>query len=91
MDEAVPRSECNRQRHHVDIKALTGGNQVTVDLIAGLLARATGVSGADTETPSIEFCRTATNTSEMLHRDYIVTSDGFHGSGRQAIPPAKTG
>jgi p-hydroxybenzoate 3-monooxygenase len=73
-------------------------HEVLKDLIAGLLdrggrivfgARVTAIHGADTETPSIEFCRDAANTSEMLHCDYIAATDGFHGPGRQAIPAAK--
>ena len=73
-------------------------HEVLKDLIAGLLARggeiifdarATGIYGVETETPSIEFCRNAANTSEMLHCDYIAATDGFHGPGRQAIPAAK--
>jgi p-hydroxybenzoate 3-monooxygenase len=73
-------------------------HEVLKDLIAGLLAhggeivfgaRATAIHGAETETPSIEFHRDATNTSEMLRCDYVAATDGFHGPGRQAIPAAK--
>nr|WP_294549690.1 4-hydroxybenzoate 3-monooxygenase [uncultured Rhodopila sp.] len=73
-------------------------HEVLKDLVAGLLARggeiifgarATAIHGAETETPSIEFCRDAANTPEMLHCDYIAATDGFHGPGRQAIPAAK--
>ena len=93
----------NRQRHHVDIQGLTGGKGVTVypqhevlkDLIAGRLAQGGaiifGVTGAaihdaDTDHPSITFTRDG--AADVILCDYVVGADGFHGPGRQAIPPA---
>ncbi len=89
-------------RHHVDIKELTGGKDVCVypqhevlrDLVAGRLAQggeivfdvtATAIRGVDTDTPSIAFRREG-GAEEVLHCDYVVAADGFHGPGRQAIP-----
>ncbi len=74
-------------------------HEVLKDLIAGLLARggeiifgvrATAIRGVDTDQlRQSSFAATAADASEMLHCDYIVAADGFHGPGRQAIPAAK--
>jgi p-hydroxybenzoate 3-monooxygenase len=94
----------NRERHHVDIQGLTGGKGVTVypqhevlkDLIAGRIAQGgeiifgvneTAIRGIDTDQPSISF--TQAGAPGVIHCDYVVGSDGFHGPGRQAIPAAQ--
>jgi p-hydroxybenzoate 3-monooxygenase len=91
----------NRQRHHVNITELTGGKRVTVypqhevlcDLIAKRLADGgeivfdvgdTTIRGVDTDHPSIAYRRAG--APEVLHCDYVIGADGFHGPGRQAIP-----
>ncbi len=94
----------NRERHHLDIAALTGGKRVTVypqhevlrDLVAGRLAQGGTIAFDVTET-AIHGVDTDTpsitfrqpgGAQETLHCDYVVGADGFHGPGRQAIPRA---
>jgi p-hydroxybenzoate 3-monooxygenase len=95
----------NRERHHLNMRSLTGGKCVTVyaqhevlkDLITARLAqggeivfgaRVTAIRDIDTESPVIEFRRVGADAAETLACDYVVGADGFHGPGRQAIPPA---
>ena len=95
----------DRQCHHVDIRALTGGKRVTVypqheaqkDLIAKRIGDGgeiifgiggTTIHGVDTGQPSLSFRRNSDGKQEVLHCDYLVGTDGFHGPGRQAIAPS---
>ena len=71
-------------------------HEVLKDLIAGRLADGGeiifGVGGAairdiDTDHPAIDFHRDGAGRSDTIQCDYVVGADGFHGPGRQAIPP----
>jgi len=48
----------------------------------------TTIHGVDTGQPSLSFRRDRDGNQEVLHCDYVVGADGFHGPGRQAIPPS---
>jgi p-hydroxybenzoate 3-monooxygenase len=70
-------------------------HEVLKDLIAKRLEDAgeivfgvggTTIHGVDTDRPSIAFRRDKTGEEEVLHCDYVIGADGFHGPGRQAIP-----
>ncbi len=92
----------NRQRHHLDIRALTDGKTVTVypqhevlkDLIAARLAQqgpvlfsVKGTAIRDVDTDRPAIdFRDAEGAPRRLDCDYVVGADGFHGPGRQAIP-----
>ena len=92
-----------RNRFHLDMEDLTGGQRVTVypqhevliDLIAARLADGGtihfGVSDAtfhDVESEMPRITfRDADGSPETLCCDYVVGADGFHGPGRRAIPP----
>ncbi|HVY17644.1 MAG TPA: 4-hydroxybenzoate 3-monooxygenase [Rhodopila sp.] len=72
-------------------------HEVLIDLIEARLkqggaivfgASAVSITGADGDTPRIEFRRGPDGALEPLHCDYVVAADGFHGPGRRAIPEA---
>ncbi|GAB3278208.1 4-hydroxybenzoate 3-monooxygenase [Parasphingorhabdus pacifica] len=92
------------QAHRIDMAALTGGREVMVyaqtevvrDLIDLRLqaeepllfeAQALAVEGADTEAPVVRFRQDG--HEQVLEADFVVAADGFHGVGRQAIPPER--
>ncbi|MDA8252572.1 MAG: 4-hydroxybenzoate 3-monooxygenase [Rhodospirillales bacterium] len=70
-------------------------HEVLRDLIAGWLARrgeivfgvsGTAIHGIDGDAPHITFRRDKDAAEEVLHCDYVIGADGYHGPGRQAIP-----
>jgi len=70
-------------------------HEVLKDLIAGRVAQGgeiifdvggTTIRDVDTDHPAIEFRRDGAGAPKIIHCDYIVGADGFHGPGRQAIP-----
>ena len=72
-------------------------HEVMKDLIAGRLAQGgeiifgvggTAIRGIDTDQPAIDFRRDGNGALETIACDYVVGADGFHGPGRQAIPPS---
>jgi p-hydroxybenzoate 3-monooxygenase len=72
-------------------------HEVLKDLIAARLSAGgeiifgvgdTKIRGLDTTSPAIDFRRDGTGELQTLHCDYVVGADGFHGPGRQAIPPS---
>ena len=92
----------NRGRHHLDIRALSGGKTVTVypqhevlkDLIEGRLARGGEIVFGATVTGITRLdtalprieARFADGELRLIDCDYVVGADGFHGPSRQAIP-----
>ena len=89
--------------HRIDFPSHTGGRSVMVyaqtevvkDLIAlsnsenGTIlfeAEALAVEGAETDSPLIRYYQRG--VEQTLECDLVVACDGFHGIGRQAIPPA---
>lgn len=76
--------------HHVTVY---GQTELTKDLIAAAPARDLpilwespdiAIHNIDDATPSLTF--THEGTAQILHADFIVGCDGFHGVARQAIP-----
>lgn len=70
-------------------------HEILIDLIAARLAdggdiifnvAGTTLHAVDTATPRIEFRRDDDGKPQVLHCDYVVGADGFHGPSRQAIP-----
>jgi p-hydroxybenzoate 3-monooxygenase len=70
-----------------------GQTELTKDLIAAAADRSLSilwdapdiaVHGIDTGAPSLTF--THEGTGQILHADFIIGCDGFHGVARQAIP-----
>jgi len=70
-------------------------HEVLKDLIAARLSdggdilfgvAGTAIHGADSDAPSVSFRHDG--AERVLHCDYVVGADGFHGPGRQAIPAA---
>ena len=92
----------NRGRHHLDIRALSGGKTVTVypqhevlkDLIEGRLARGGEIAFGATVTGITRLdtalprieAQFADGELRLIDCDYVVGADGFHGPSRQAIP-----
>jgi len=73
-------------------------HEVLKDLIAAHIAAggdiifkadAAAIRGLDTDAPAIDFRRGKAGSLETLRCDYVVGADGFHGRGRQAIPPSR--
>ncbi len=89
------------QRHHINMKALTGGQTVmiygqtelTKDLIAARLAQgreivfeAEDVSLQDIESDQATVRYVKDGTEHRLSCDYIAACDGYHGVGRRTMP-----
>jgi len=75
-------------------------HEVLIDLIAARLAQggvmmfetaAKAIDGIETDTPSIRFRSGADGEQRVLHCDYVVAADGFHGPGRTAMRAAIPG
>jgi p-hydroxybenzoate 3-monooxygenase len=91
------------ERHHVDFKELIGrtvtvyGQQEVVkDLMteherlgSAVLYEASGVAprGIDGSSPSVSF--THAGKSHVIHADFVVGADGFHGVSRPSIPSSE--
>jgi p-hydroxybenzoate 3-monooxygenase len=92
----------NGQRHHLDLRDLSGGKRVTLypqqevlkDLIAAWIARGGDIHFGATVTriDGIETrqprieFRDQHGASNRLACEHVVGADGFHGPSRQAIP-----
>ena len=92
----------NGALHHIDLKGLTGGKQVTIygqtEVTRDLMDKreadgAPTIYDAQHVTPR-DFGRThpwisyeKDDGTHRLHADFIIGCDGFHGPSRKAVPP----
>ena len=93
----------DRERHHIDFPALTGGRTVTIyaqteivkDLVALQLAQGPPLL-FEAEALSIEKTESGSPVVRFLHEgreqtlscDWVVGCDGFHGISRDTVPDA---